>query len=25
LSLPPDQVVTPSLRVGTETRPFNPL
>jgi general secretion pathway protein D len=25
LSLPPDQVVTPRLRVGTETRPFNPL
>jgi general secretion pathway protein D len=25
LSLPPDQVVTPKLRVGTETRPFNPL
>ena len=25
LSLPPDQIVTPELRVGTETRPFNPL
>jgi general secretion pathway protein D len=25
LSLPPDQIVTPPLRVGTETRPFNPL
>jgi general secretion pathway protein D len=25
LSLPPDQVVTPALRVGSETRPFNPL
>jgi hypothetical protein len=25
LSLPPDQIVTPALRVGTETRPFNPL
>jgi type II secretory pathway component GspD/PulD (secretin) len=25
LSLPPDQVVTPALRVGTETRPYNPL
>lgn len=25
LSLPPDQMVTPKLRVGTETRPFNPL
>lgn len=25
LSLPPDQVVTKILRVGTETRPFNPL
>ncbi len=25
LSLPPDQTVTPELRVGSETRPFNPL
>jgi len=25
LSLPPDQVVTKSVRVGTETRPFTPL
>ena len=25
LSLPPDQVATPLLRVGTETRPYNPL
>lgn len=25
LSLPPDQIVTKALRVGTETRPFNPL
>jgi general secretion pathway protein D len=25
LSLPPDQVVTNALRVGTETRPFSPL
>jgi general secretion pathway protein D len=25
LSLPPDQVVTPRVRVGTETRPFTPL
>lgn len=25
LSLPPDQIVTPALRVGSETRPFNPL
>jgi general secretion pathway protein D len=25
LSLPPDQMVSPKLRVGTETRPFNPL
>jgi general secretion pathway protein D len=25
LSLPPDQIVTPKLRVGSETRPFNPL
>jgi general secretion pathway protein D len=25
LSLPPDQIVTPALRVGTETRPYNPL
>jgi len=25
LSLPPDQKVTPELRVGTETRPYNPL
>lgn len=25
LSLPPDQIVTPELRVGTETRPYNPL
>ena len=25
LSLPPDQVVTRQLRVGSETRPFNPL
>jgi type II secretory pathway component GspD/PulD (secretin) len=25
LSLPPDQAVTPRLRVGTETRPFSPL
>ena len=25
LSLPPDQIVTPKVRVGTETRPFNPL
>lgn len=25
LSLPPDQKVTRELRVGTETRPFNPL
>jgi general secretion pathway protein D len=25
LSLPPDQMVTPKMRVGTETRPFNPL
>jgi type II secretory pathway component GspD/PulD (secretin) len=25
LSLPPDQIVTPRVRVGTETRPFNPL
>jgi type II secretory pathway component GspD/PulD (secretin) len=25
LSLPPDQIVTRQLRVGTETRPFNPL
>jgi general secretion pathway protein D len=25
LSLPPDQVVTKTLRVGTETRPYNPL
>jgi general secretion pathway protein D len=25
LSLPPDQMVTPKLRVGTETRPYNPL
>jgi general secretion pathway protein D len=25
LSLPPDQVPTPQLRVGTETRPFSPL
>jgi len=25
LSLPPDQIVTPKVRVGTETRPFTPL
>ena len=25
LSLPPDQVVTKALRVGSETRPLNPL
>jgi general secretion pathway protein D len=25
LSLPPDQTVTRTLRVGTETRPYNPL
>ena len=25
LSLPPDQMVTPPLRVGSESRPFNPL
>jgi general secretion pathway protein D len=25
LSVPPDQIVTHSLRVGTETRPYNPL
>src|SRR5206468_10084981 len=25
LSLPPDQVPTPRVRVGTETRPFTPL
>ncbi|HWE48277.1 MAG TPA: type II and III secretion system protein [Bryobacteraceae bacterium] len=25
LSLPPDQIVTHSLRVGSETRPYNPL
>ncbi len=25
LSLPPDQVLTPRLRVGTDTRPFSPL
>jgi type II secretory pathway component GspD/PulD (secretin) len=25
LSLPPDQMVTPALRVGTETRPLTPL
>jgi general secretion pathway protein D len=25
LSLPPDQMVTPKLRVGSETRPFTPL
>ncbi len=25
LSLPPDQIATPKLRVGTETRPFTPL
>jgi type II secretory pathway component GspD/PulD (secretin) len=25
LSLPPDQLVTPKVRVGTETRPFTPL
>lgn len=25
LSLPPDQIVTGELRVGTDTRPFNPL
>jgi general secretion pathway protein D len=25
LSLPPDQVLTPRVRVGTETRPFTPL
>jgi type II secretory pathway component GspD/PulD (secretin) len=25
LSLPPDQIITHGLRVGTETRPFNPL
>ena len=25
LSLPPDQIVTPELRVGSETRPYNPL
>ncbi len=25
LSLPPDQIVTKPVRVGTETRPFNPL
>jgi general secretion pathway protein D len=25
LSLPPDQVVAPALRVGSETRPYNPL
>jgi type II secretory pathway component GspD/PulD (secretin) len=25
LSLPPDQIVTPRLRVGSETRPFTPL
>ncbi len=25
LSLPPDQIVTPKVRVGSETRPFTPL
>jgi hypothetical protein len=25
LSLPPDQIVTKALRVGSETRPYNPL
>ena len=25
LSLPPDQMVTPKVRVGTETRPYTPL
>jgi len=25
LSLPPDQIVTPKVRVGSEARPFNPL
>lgn len=25
LSVPPDQILTPRLRVGTETRPFSPL
>jgi general secretion pathway protein D len=25
LSLPPDQIVTPKVRVGTETRPYTPL
>lgn len=25
LSLPPDQIVTPRVRVGPETRPYNPL
>ncbi len=25
LSLPPDQIMTPALRVGSENRPYNPL